>query len=263
LKETVHEISNKTSRETSFNETSSNEGLSEWVSESRASLGSARTDASHLPQEEPTEEVRQWSYDEIYVVQSLMTELFNREANQAVLARIQAGDPKFVWTLESKAVVLQVLSSGRWSKSIKTPDDFAWRWESGGPTSLGSQVWRNMPDQTPVQALNEIPDSYPDETRKECEARTQVNTIYNGTAVAVITNLYKESTPQLQKYSNQELWLYKDEGTGKWLISWNRADLLKKLHGVEPTYTVPKSCAGLGGRFGAAMAAFEMQEEEV
>lgn len=81
--------------------------------------------------------------------------------------------------------------------------------------------------------------------------------------MAVITNLYKEKTPQLQKYSNQELWLYKDMESGKWLISDNRSKLLNKLHGVEPTYTAPKSCAGLGGRFGAAMAKFEMQEEEV
>ncbi|MGB2589013.1 MAG: hypothetical protein WBF09_16600 [Candidatus Acidiferrum sp.] len=109
LKETVHEISDKTSRETSSNETFSNEGLSEGVSESLASLGSGSQDASHPPT--PTEEfeIRPWSHDEMYIVQSLMSELFNREANQAILARIQAGDPKFVWTYESKKVVLEVL----------------------------------------------------------------------------------------------------------------------------------------------------------
>jgi hypothetical protein len=276
LKETVHETSHKTSHEISSNETSSNEGLSESVSESLASLGSVRTDASHPSKATPVEEakeleseIRPWSQEEMYVVQSLMVDLFKREANQAILARIQAGDPNFIWTLESKAVVLEVISSGRWLKSLKTPDDFAFRWESHGPTSLGAQVWRNMPDE-PAQPVEKAylegeidtdEETPVTETFKECEDRTEFKTIYNGPAVAVVVKAYKEKTPQLQKYADRDLWLYKDEKTKKWGISWNRAILLQKMNGVEQTFVAPETAPGLRGRFGAAMKRFEMQEE--
>jgi len=140
LKETVPKISDKTSHETSFKETSSNE-VSE-VSE-EGSVASLPPSASSTSPDEQETLVK--SQEEVSNLSCILEAKCDLRPTREVMDSVFKSHPDFYWGSDALQVVSKRISAGGWKRSIVTPSDFAHYWESKGPTSLYAQVMRDMP----------------------------------------------------------------------------------------------------------------------
>lgn len=198
----LNETSSETSYETSF-ETSTG-GVSESSKvESPTSSASDDSGTDSTPIEEP----RQVSIDEWELAAGVVETHTGVRPNQTLLCRIFNSHPDFIWTHKAYEAVNVTLSQKSWQKSIKTPDDFAYRWASDGGTSLFAQVCRNLPDENPIQGSAPEP-----ETIEQTTARTRAFEIYDGCEIPAVVDAFAKKDaryrrfPELYGYHNGTTW---------------------------------------------------------
>jgi len=222
LNETSSETAYKTSSETSSNETSTG-----GVSESSGVESPTSSASSITSDDDPTPQgiTRQVSIDEVEWVKYLTRECFDLLPSQSVLNRIFNAHPDFVWTMDTYKVLKAKLSGGSWKKSIKTPDDLAYRWASDGDTSLFAQVCRDLPDPNPLESsaaesvdmtIEDVrePDPEPEpETVEQTTARTRAFEIYSGGEIPAVVEAFIKKDARYRLYS--ELYGYHDGKTWK------------------------------------------------
>jgi hypothetical protein len=129
----------------------SQEGLSELVSGSLATLATTVSDASH-PDRTPTGNEQAFSRDQVEMVGMAISSCFGYgvKPSQTVIKRILTAHPDFVWNYEAvdqlKKLLTQYTKTGKsWKKTILSQDDLAFRWESPNEkTSLYGQMMRAL-----------------------------------------------------------------------------------------------------------------------